>query len=1030
MPGNTSTKKTIVSTVKGCKMWSKSELLMTLIPAIPKIGFMRRRAIAVIHFLVPMLLATLLSSLPISKASAEAFEVTTLSGRGGSGVFAHPSGVAISPDGSIYVVDQDNFKIKRIVGNTITDFATSTAITSKSSDDSYCSIYLKNVDEIFVSDCRNLRVFKFNKAGTLLRTYNVNLNLPAKCGNCRDWGGGIAVDTLGGIFLSDEHNHVIIRVDENSGAAKVYAGIAGKNGSTDGEISTSTLNLPRGLAIDLQDNLLVVDRWSDAIRRITPGGKVSTVEKNMGCLTGVSVDSNGSIIAINERYCAPTIFKVGSRKILDDSKSLTPGIPGYSGRPAFSGGSGLSVDRYGPNPSNNIYISDWANHSIKVFSNSGALIRTIGQEDGYGGTQSQSSYPLYDFPVQTFSLDDGSYLVADLFSIKHLSASGEIVRTTPLTQSCWYSGGVAFTPDGTFFCTNGSFIMARFLDGTWRKIGTGDAGRKDGSSAVAQFDRAEGLAVFRGDLYVGDANNRQIRKVSRISNSKDFEVTTVLGTGVWTSAPDVQPRAKATFAFPGKIVIDSSGNLYIADGGVDSIFKTSLVQETDVTRIARGLGDWPSSMVVDKENTVYVSTYLGKFFRIKNNQMTGIGGRGYGNQDGTLDNAAFNRPNGLSIDSKGSLIVADRDNQRIKKISVGTSPGAVIHSASTLSQYLKIPEAITPTFSGMTATEESSLEKSLTANNQNGLIARYYQGTSAKIPARSTSGLPLCNVTIEKSIFFDWGYSPLSNSNGCGQENFVVTFKGFIKWPGIGQQTRSIHASVDDGMYLKVNNATVIDKWSDGGANPNWPYNASANLTLEGGKQYPIEVWYYAWAPPSNFKLYWSPFPSTRELTIPIESQSLSPGLDQAITPSLVVTKPTMPKLPSISVNLNFVNLVVEVPIGISSSILYAPEFGVTKQKPIFGQIIGNKANFEMAINSKYAGKKGTLQIVNKNSAGESDALKIPVTAPKVKSKPVAVKTVAPKQPTQARQPVITCLKGATKRIFEGTDCPPGYTKG
>jgi hypothetical protein len=137
-----------------------------------------------------------------------------------------------------------------------------------------------------------------------------------------------------------------------------------------------------------------------------------------------------------------------------------------------------------------------------------------------------------------------------------------------------------------------------------------------------------------------------------------------------------------------------------------------------------------------------------------------------------------------------------------------------------------------------------------------------------------------------------------------------------------------------------------------------------------------------------------------------------------------------MPKLPSISVNLNFVNLVVEVPIGISSSILYAPEFGVTKQKPIFGQIIGNKANFEMAINSKYAGKKGTLQIVNKNSAGESDALKIPVTAPKVKSKPVAVKTVAPKQPTQARQPVITCLKGATKRIFEGTDCPPGYTKG
>ena len=44
-----------------------------------------------------------------------------------------------------------------------------------------------------------------------------------------------------------------------------------------------------------------------------------------------------------------------------------------------------------------------------------------------------------------------------------------------------------------------------------------------------------------------------------------------------------------------------------------------------------------------------------------------------------------------------------------------------------------------------------------------------------------------------------------------------------------------------------------------------------------------------------------------------------------------------------------------------------------------------------MAINSKYAGKKGALQIVNQNSAGESAALKIPVTAPKVKSKPLFV---------------------------------------
>ena len=968
--------------------------------------------------------------LPLQLAKAEAFQVSTLSGRGGSSVFANPSGVAISPDGSIYVVDQDNFKIKKVTGNTISDFATSSAITSGNTDDSFCSIYVKNSDEIFVSDCRNLKVFKYNKSGNLIRAYAVNLNLPAKCGNCRDWGGGIAVDTLGGIYLSDEHNHVIIRIDENSGAARVYAGIAGKNGTQDGGISEATFNLPRGLAIDLQNNLLVVDRWSESIRRVSLQGQVTTVERNMGCLTGVSIDSAGSIIAINERYCAPTIFKVGSGKILEDTKSLTSGIPGYSGRPAFSGGSGLSVDRFGSNPTNNIYISDWTNHSIKVFSNTGSLIRIIGEEDSYGGTYSQSTYPLYDFPVQTFSLDDGSYLVADMFSIKHLSATGEILRTTVLTQSCWYSSGVAFTPDGTFFCTTGNIIRARFLDGTWRTIGTGDAGKRDGSSAIAQFDRTEGLAVFRGDLYVGDANNRQIRKVSRVPNTKDFEVTTVLGTGVWTSAPDIQPRAKATFAFPGRLAIDSNGNIYIADGGTDSIFKTSLVQETDVTRIGRGLGGWPASMVVDRDNTIYLSTYPGRFFRIKNNQMSSIGGRGYGNQDGSLDNAIFNRPNGLSINTQGDLIVADRENQRIKKVAVGNSPGLVVQSATVLSNYLKQPEVIPPTIAGLSSAQEASIEKTLVANNLNGLIARYYQGTSAKIPARSTAGLPLCDVVIEKNLNFDWSYNPLSTSNGCGKENFVVTYNGYVKWPGSGKQTRTIYASVDDGMYLKINNETIIDKWSDGGANATWPYNKSGTTTLEGGKQYPIEIWYYAWSPPSSFKLYWSSNPATRETTTPIESLVLSPRIDPASDAKVVIRKPSMPTLPTITVNLNFINLSVAIPNGVSSAILYSPEFGVTKQKPILGTIDGGKANFEVAINSKYAGKKGTLQVINRNASGESDPLKIPVTAPKVKSKPAPAKTSTPKPQAPARFPEVTCLKGAAKRVFEGTTCPPGYTKG
>ena len=369
------------------------------------------------------------------------------------------------------------------------------------------------------------------------------------------------------------------------------------------------------------------------------------------------------------------------------------GIAGFAGQPVFSGSPGLSIDRFGQNPTNNIYVSDWTNHSIKIFSKAGQLLKTIGSENSYGVNYTEQSTPHFDSPLQTFGIDDGSYIVVDNHTIRHLNSNGDVLRVTHIPNSCWFSHGITFSQDGTFFCTTGNKIFVRFSDGIWTTLGSDIAGKRDGISTSVQFNRPEGLAIFNNEIYLADNGNRQIRKLSRISGTRDFQVSTVLGTGVWTSAPDIQPRSKATFAGPTKIAIDTLGNLYIADGGVDSIFKTSLVQENDVTRIASGLKDWPSSMTVDQQNRVYVSTYGGTFFRVANNSMSKIGGQqGYGNVDGPLDTAFFNRPNGISIDAKGNLLVADRDNQKIRKIAVGTTPGLNILNASALSGLLKQPE--------------------------------------------------------------------------------------------------------------------------------------------------------------------------------------------------------------------------------------------------------------------------------------------------------------------------------------------------
>jgi hypothetical protein len=109
--------------------------------------------------------------------------------------------------------------------------------------------------------------------------------------------------------------------------------------------------------------------------------------------------------------------------------------------------------------------------------------------------------------------------------------------------------------------------------------------------------------------------------------------------------------------------------------------------------------------------------------------------------------------------------------------------------------------------------------------------------------------------------------------------------------------------------------------------------------------------------------------------------------------------------------------------------VLFAPEFGVTKAKPLIGKVKSGIASFEVAVSSKFAGKKGTLQLVSENAVGESKPLKIPVTVPKVATKAAPKVKQLPKPQVAPSQPKVICKKGAQQRPFEGS-CPPGWTNG
>ena len=974
------------------------------------------------------ILTTSLLTVTTQSANAATNQVSISSGQKGTGDFLNPRGISVAPSGEVFVADSDNFSIKKIsTSGIVTLFAKGVERVDGYTDLSFCSVYAKSSDEIWAGNCNNTKIFKYLR-GSLVR--EIPIVLPSATTSSTGgyvWGTSLVVDSLGGIYVSDERNHVVLRVDEATGKTSVHAGQLGVSGNSDA--GKGLLNLPRGLAIDSKNNLFVVDVYNGAVRKVTPEGKISTVQNGLNYPVSVAVDSSDSVYVATENWGGSTITKIGLGRIFDESatKIDTKLLGNIIGQPAFNPNPGLSIDSRSSSPTNNLYIADGLNHAVKVYSSSGRFVKSYGSADRFGITAPGSANQIYMWPNHTFPLADGSYLVLDNYTLRHVSEAGEVLKVTRLERYCGYTGGATFLSDGTFFCANGNYIEVRFTDGTWTRIGDTVAGRVDGNETSARFSRPEGMAVFRGEIYVADNGNGQIRKISNRFN-KNFEVTTVLGTGVWAGGGDVMTRAKANFAGITKLTIDRNGNLYIADGGVDTVYRTSLTQNTDVTRVGRGLGSWPSSIVADGRGTVFVSGWGGKIFQIVDNNMTYFSGSVLGNKLGSADSALFNRPTGLSIDAKGNLIIADRDNHQIKKIDTNSLPNPNADwPKSTYSTYL----AVTNTQStGLTAENDRDATAKIIATNQTGLISRIYQAPSIAVPNMDTTGLTLCDVSRVGTVDLDLDSRQIFEGNGCTTGRYLLTYTGFITWPGSGEQTRTIHASSIGGVSVKVNGETVISKWNEMIRSTAWPYDKSDSITLQGGKQYPIEVWYYrnqlAPQAPARLKLYLSTQPSSQASTSFISEKFFSLAKSESED---LVKAPVSPSKPTVSINLNFINLKVRVPVNATSVVLFAPEFGVTKAKPLVGKIKEGLASFEVAVSSKFAGKKGTLQLVTENAVGESQPLKVPVTVPKVVTKTIPKVKQLPKPQTAPNQPKVICEKGAQKREFAGS-CPPGWENG
>lgn len=221
------------------------------------------------------------------------------SGDGGAATNAEldsPAGVAVDANGNLYIADTHNHCVREVSGGNITTIA-GTGVAGFSGDGGAATAAMLNQPtavavgadgSLYVADTDNHRIRKvvFGSSGTTITTIagNGEQFFSGDGGAAMvaglDSPNGIAVDAAGNIYIGDTHNQRV-RVVDTAGVISTLAGNGSKTYAGDGAAATSaSLARPRGLSVDALGNIYVADSDNNRIRLIAKTGTIMTLAGN------------------------------------------------------------------------------------------------------------------------------------------------------------------------------------------------------------------------------------------------------------------------------------------------------------------------------------------------------------------------------------------------------------------------------------------------------------------------------------------------------------------------------------------------------------------------------------------------------------------------------------------------------------------------------------------------------------------------------------------------------------------------------
>lgn len=645
-------------------------------------------------------------------------------GAGNTAQFRRPTGVAVDHDGTIYVAESEGHRIRKIVrtGDDPTNPAHYTVSTLAGSGSPGFAdgvgtsarfyvprgLAISSDGTLYVADEANRRIRRVSPGGEVVTIAGTGISgVTDGSGEGARFNSPFGIVWVSGALIVSEHgSHVLRQVRlKASGAAEgrasnwmvqTIAGSSGSTGSIDGSGVDARFNVPRLLAADASGNIYIADSYNHRIRRLTPTGGFFPIGLATGSVPqekvrlwnadGYFPNSSGDPIpyidykgvlkegAMSEAkewvFIVPEGVNAFEFTVTVEANTL--GSPPEAGADVgspnvwvrtiywsekggwFDNANGtltqarfsqiwdMEVDRFG-----NIYLVDGQNGSIRRITPDGRVTTVAGVQPSYTahqdgpGNQAQLG-GLYDL---TINPDGTEIFITGINRVRRVAVTP---GSDPSDPANWVvttiagSGEARHLPAGVSGVAIDKSGNNLFIAMTWssdqsnnyyhNKVAAlcflggdrsvrqnwdfryiagdpgGSAGDADGVGADARFDQPDSVAVDPfGNLFVGERQKRRIRK---ITNALDRQWDKPYGSGVVT-----------TFAtgVAGPIATDSVGNLYV--GSNSRVYRIS---PSGVVSIVAGTGQ-------------------------------------YGANDGPGNTATFRDINAIAVDTSGNIYVAESE---------------------------------------------------------------------------------------------------------------------------------------------------------------------------------------------------------------------------------------------------------------------------------------------------------------------------------------------------------------------------------